>query len=878
MTDTFMASLTVRAIGWALMQSVWQGAVIGVATAFALRALRRSAASLRYAVACLGLTTLVVVPVLTAVLHARELRTSGIRIDLAAPVFVSLDGRPVAAPESAPSAGSRETSSVSALKVTGRWPNQRLEEWSLIAVPLWLVGVLALFSRLVAGWLMVERIRRAAARQVSAAWLSRVRIMADRLGVTRPVRIVESAVVSGPMVAGWLRPVILLPASALTGLAPAQLEAVIAHELAHIRRHDYLVNLLQTTVETLLFYHPASWWISRQIRVERENCCDDIAVEMCGDRLTYARALADLEQMRGSDMELALAATGGSLIYRIRRLLGRSSADQDHSPTWAVVCAVLAILALVVMREDVKSAQASGEEGAIRGQVVDARSGLPLARATLDLSADGPIASVATDADGRYEARGLKPGEYRLFVRAPGFVASQYGQRQAGEDGTGVEVRGGQITSRVDVRLQPAGIISGRIFDDAGEGLAGVEIEVIGKRSGAGGALPAAGGFAQTEASGVFRVGDLQEGEYYVRAYAPKAVRPSKGDATQAYAPTYFPQAARIDEAQPLLVFAGQELFDVNFALATVRKRVVSGTLVDPSGLPLDRARVHMIMLRGGTFSETAPVASNGTFQIRDVVPGDYMLRVGDAGDSTRWFAATRHITVDDDVTVELVARFGARLEGRIVRENGDPLPFDPRAIEVTFEQRVEGPAGTANLINHLGRKVVQRDGTFSIESPGGASFVQVSQLPSNWTIKAIRLDGADITDQATDFGDGALRHVEIVVTDRISGVVGLVTDRNNRIVLNHTVVVFPEDANRWKAPSRFVRTARPRQDGRFEIEDLPPADYFAVAVESLPRNASSDPKVLERLWPLATRFELRESERRALQLKLSATPNGLLD
>jgi bla regulator protein BlaR1 len=206
MIDGLMASLTVRAIGWALMQSVWQGAVIGVATAFALRALRRSAASLRYTVACLALTTLVVVSVLTAVLHARELRTSGIRIDLAAPVFVSLDGRPVAAPESAPSPESRETSSVSALKVTGRWPNERLEEWSLIAVPLWLIGVLALFSRLVAGWLMVERIRRAAARPVSAAWLSRVRIMADRLGVTRPIRIVESAVVGGPAVVGWLRP------------------------------------------------------------------------------------------------------------------------------------------------------------------------------------------------------------------------------------------------------------------------------------------------------------------------------------------------------------------------------------------------------------------------------------------------------------------------------------------------------------------------------------------------------------------------------------------------------------------------------------------------------------------------------------------------
>ena len=104
---------------------------------------------------------------------------------------------------------------------------------------------------------------------------------------------------------GWLRPVILFPASALTGLSAEQLEALLAHELAHIRRYDYLVNLLQTTVETLFFYHPAVWWVSAQVRQEREHCCDDLAVAACGDVLTYARALTALEQLRGSEPQLA---------------------------------------------------------------------------------------------------------------------------------------------------------------------------------------------------------------------------------------------------------------------------------------------------------------------------------------------------------------------------------------------------------------------------------------------------------------------------------------------------------------------------------------------------------------------------------------------
>ena len=126
-----------------------------------------------------------------------------------------------------------------------------------------------------------------------------------------------------PTVIGWLRPVVLLPVSCVTGLSPGQLEAIVAHELAHIRRHDYLVDLLQSAVETLLFYHPAVWWVSRRIREEREHCCDDLAVAACGDRAGYARALATLEELRPASAQLAVAASGAPLLRRIRRLAGQ---------------------------------------------------------------------------------------------------------------------------------------------------------------------------------------------------------------------------------------------------------------------------------------------------------------------------------------------------------------------------------------------------------------------------------------------------------------------------------------------------------------------------------------------------------------------------
>ncbi len=172
----------------------------------------------------------------------------------------------------------------------------------------------------------VERVRRRALLPVAEAVIARTRELAQRLRrrASRPRRAVGRACRCRRSSGGCARS-ILLPASALTGLSPAHLDAIIAHELAHVRRHDFAVNLLQTAAEILLFYHPACWWISRRIRAEREHCCDDIAVSLCGDRLVYATALADLEALRGRTT-LALAATDGPLLQRVRRLLSPATA------------------------------------------------------------------------------------------------------------------------------------------------------------------------------------------------------------------------------------------------------------------------------------------------------------------------------------------------------------------------------------------------------------------------------------------------------------------------------------------------------------------------------------------------------------------------
>jgi hypothetical protein len=178
-------------------------------------------------------------------------------------------------------------------------------------------------------------------------WQERIRQIARRLEVRRAVRLYESAIADVPAVIGWIRPIILLPASALTQLSPAQIEALLAHELAHVRRHDYVVNLLQSCVETMFFYHPGVWWIGRRMREERENCCDDLAVMACGDAMIYARALANMEQLRSSLPALAMAANGGGLLHRIQRLVAPREAIRPMAPVGITALTVIAAAAFV---------------------------------------------------------------------------------------------------------------------------------------------------------------------------------------------------------------------------------------------------------------------------------------------------------------------------------------------------------------------------------------------------------------------------------------------------------------------------------------------------------------------------------------------------
>jgi uncharacterized protein (TIGR03435 family) len=318
-----------RALSTALVDFFWQGALVGLVLWAALVVLRNRPANVRYAVSCLALLGIALLPILTML---------SLWLQVAAPPHGSVAGTVFAvAPLDMPQ-------TMLPIWLVPEEPRivwlARAQGWAL---PIWSAGVFLFSVRLALGSTAAFRLQRHS-RSGDESLQSAVAALARRIGIHRPVKVLVSSMIDGPGMVGWWRPAILLPPSDEMGLTARQLEAVLAHELAHIRRHDYLVNIFQILTETLLFYHPVVWWISRQIRVDRELCCDDIAVRSCGDAVCYARALAILARRRAGAPVFSMAATGGSLVHRIQRVLG--AADGEYAPSSRIPVVVVLCLAL----------------------------------------------------------------------------------------------------------------------------------------------------------------------------------------------------------------------------------------------------------------------------------------------------------------------------------------------------------------------------------------------------------------------------------------------------------------------------------------------------------------------------------------------------
>lgn len=299
-----------HAVTTALFAFVWQGAAVGLGLSVVLALLSRRSANLRYLACTAAMALLAVLPMITAWLAYSNPASFGDGLTGLTPGF-------------------------------GASLFAALQPW---AIPVWAAGVALSSIRFLAGWWHVSRLR-GSVMQASTETMQQLAAIERRLELAGRARVAIAALADGPVVVGFWRPMILLPLSAALELTREQLEAVLAHEAAHVRRYDYAVNVVQAVVETVLFYHPVIWWVSARMRREREECCDQAAVAMSGDPVVYARGLLTLERLRLSAPTLAVGATGagGDLSARIARLLGLKSS----ASVWPAT--IIALAAFIVL-------------------------------------------------------------------------------------------------------------------------------------------------------------------------------------------------------------------------------------------------------------------------------------------------------------------------------------------------------------------------------------------------------------------------------------------------------------------------------------------------------------------------------------------------
>jgi 5-hydroxyisourate hydrolase-like protein (transthyretin family) len=554
--------------------------------------------------------------------------------------------------------------------------------------------------------------------------------------------------------------------------------------------------------------------------------------------------------------------------------------------------------------------------GRIRGRILSAETGQPVRRVQVRIiGQDIAPKTMLTDADGRYEFAELPAGRFTVSATKSGFVNVQYGQTRPFESGKPIELVDAQLIDKADISLPRGSVIAGRIVDEFGEPVTDAMVSAMrsvwtgGRRR-----LQPAGRTGQTNDLGQYRIFGLPPGDYYVSASfrggemmmiemaaAATIGGGSAASPTSGYASTYYPGTTSAPEAQRVRLALGQEVAGTDFALAPVKLARVSGTVMRSDGQPAAGTMVSLmprttenvlaLMDRSG---RTDP---NGNFTVNGVSPGDYNLQVrgmsittmttagggqmvftsrvsGPAGSGAQEaeFGSVPVTVAGEDVTnVVVTTTKGATAAGRLTFE-GAAQPATLGGIRVTAtsvdnEPTIVFPGGPGQAMPGS----LQADGSFELRGLAGTRLVRVQGLPPGWVLKSVNIEGQDVTDTGFDFKPGAaIAGVDVVITNKTSEVNGSVTTSNGQPVKDFTLVLFAEDPAKWTFPqTRYVTAARPDQEGRVKVRNLPAGDYFAIAVEYLAQGEWGDPEVLDRLKGKATRITLNEGESKAVTLKI---------
>ena len=524
----------------------------------------------------------------------------------------------------------------------------------------------------------------------------------------------------------------------------------------------------------------------------------------------------------------------------------------------------------------------------IRGRVFAADSRRPLRRARIQVNGPGLPnngLTTSTDADGRYEIKDLPGGRYTINVTRSGYLRLSYGQRRPFEQGRPFDLANGQRADNVDFTLPRMSLVTGRVLDEANEPISGVRVWALrpvyfeGRRR-----LIPEGQPATTDDAGQYRLLGLTPGSYYVMADTRETwtVVNNGVEQTLGYAQTYYPGISGFTDARRVTVGVGQEANNTDFALIPGRAATISGTVYDSQGRPAGGRQVSVgqefrgpnTMFAMSTMGTT--VAADGTFRITNLAPGEYKLSVRtttDIGGAAVQESAGAIVTaagVDID-NLALITSSGWTLSGSLYTALGEPVPANVRERArvtprpLSSDILAMGPSPAAAPDN--GR--VTESSTFTVTGLYGPARLRVN-LPDDWVVESIQLEGRDITDETIEArGGDTLSNVQVVISNNVNIVAGSVTDATGAATSDGTVIVFADDSGRWVEDSRFVRSARPDQRGAFQIKGLPAGDYLAVALDYVADGSWNDPEYLDSIRRYGQRIKLADSGTQTLALRL---------
>jgi len=520
--------------------------------------------------------------------------------------------------------------------------------------------------------------------------------------------------------------------------------------------------------------------------------------------------------------------------------------------------------------------------------------GRPLAYAQVRLEWADPFRTgrgALTDADGRYAFTALRPGDYVVKASQRGYLDVEYGQVRAFEGGAEIRLPAGRKRERVDISLPRGGTMAGHVLDENGEPVEGARVSVFQMRFTAGRRqlIEAPAAKKWTDDLGSYRVHDLQPGQYIVRAAFSDSSDHSRPTLDiPGYAPTYFPGTAMPADSRLVTVGVSQDVGGLDFAMVRLATARISGHAFTSSGEPIKGGVSLTLSLRSGSLTSTAIgpdrlFAPDGSFEFRNVPPGEYVIQAttGRQTLAAEGEFAAQYVVVNGTNIDDLVLRTssGSAISGRVTFEGDNPprpheIGLRPVAVEPDLNPRLDdagafgsGPAGFAD---------VNDDWTFEIAGISGARKLRLINPPGGWALKAIFLNGADVTDRTFTLGrqDQSVRDLQVVLTNQVTAIEGMVADERGRAVRDCVVIAVPTDREARSYPSRFLDHSLCQRDGSFVIRGLPPAEYLVAAIVRRSNQLADewqDPELLESLTPGATRIVLSEGQKVSVNPRLLA-------